>query len=124
MAQLILEKECYELIGLCMEVHRQLGPGFSEAIYKEALEIELKEHEIAFNREKVFRVDYKGHRLKKRYNADFVVYDSIILEAKAVSTIIQEFITITINYLNVSGLKLGIIANFGERSFTYKRVVL
>ena len=123
MAQLILEKECYELIGLCMEVHRQLGPGFSEAIYKEALEIELKNHNIPYEREKVFRVDYKGHRLRKRYNADFVVYNSIILEAKAVSTIIADFINITINYLKISGLNLGVIANFGERSFTYKRVV-
>jgi GxxExxY protein len=123
MAQLILEKECYELIGLCMEVHCQLGPGFSEAIYKEALEIELKNHNIPYEREKVFRVDYKGHRLRKRYNADFVVYNSIILEAKAVSTIIADFITTTINYLKISGLKLGVIANFGERSFTYKRVV-
>jgi PD-(D/E)XK nuclease superfamily len=63
MAELILQKESYELIGLCMEVHRQLGPGFSEAIYKEALEIELQEHNIAYEREKVFRVDYKGHSL-------------------------------------------------------------
>jgi GxxExxY protein len=124
MKQLILEKECHELIGFCMEVHKELGPGFSEAIYKEALEIELKKHEIPYEREKMFRVEYKDCVLKKRYNADFVVYDSIILEAKAVSSIIDEFVRITLNHLKVSGLNLGIIANFGESSFKYRRVVL
>jgi GxxExxY protein len=69
-------------------------------------------------------VEYKGETLKRRYNADFVLYGSIIFEAKAVSSIIDDFIRITINYLKVSGLKLGIIGNFGERSFKYKRVVL
>ncbi len=123
MAELILGKECYELIGLCMEVHRQLGPGFSEAIYKEALEIELKLHDIPYERERLYRVKYKGFTLVKRYNADFVVYDSIILEAKAVAAIIDDFIRKTISYLKVSELHLGIIANFGETSFKYKRVV-
>ena len=123
MAELILAKECYELIGLCMEVHRELGPGFSEAVYKEELEIELKLHNIPYEREKLFRVKYKGFTLVKRYNADFVVYDSIILEAKAVSAIIDDFIRKTVSYLKVSELHLGIIANFGEASFKYKRVV-
>jgi len=123
MAELILAKECYELIGLCMEVHRELGPGFSEAIYKEALEIELKLHNVPYEREKLCRVKYKGFTLVKRYNADFVVYDSIILEAKAVSAIIDDFIRVTVNYLKASELHLGIIANFGEASFKYKRVI-
>jgi len=118
-----LEKELYELIGLCMEVHRELGPGFSEAIYKDALEIELKRHDIPYQREKSFKVFYKDELLPRRYNADFVVHDSIILEAKAVSAIIQDFVRITINYLKVAGLKLGLIANFGESSFRYRRVV-
>jgi len=124
MSDLLLEKECYELIGLCMEVHRELWPGFSEAIYKEALEIELKERDIPYEREKIFKVEYKGRTLRKRYASDFVVYNSIILEAKAVSSLIEQFVTVTINYLKVSGLKLGLIGNFGERSFKYRRVVL
>jgi GxxExxY protein len=124
MSDLFLEKECYELIGLCMEVHRELGPGFSEAIYKEALEIELKERDIPYEREKIFKVEYKGRTLRKRYAADFVVYNLIILEAKAVSSLIEQFVTVTINYLKVSGLNLGLIGNFGERSFKYRRVVL
>jgi GxxExxY protein len=101
MGELLLEKESYELIGLCMEVHRELGPGFSEAIYKEALEIELRERNIPYVREKVFIVKYKGRVLKKKYKADFIVYDTIILEAKAVAAIIDDFIRITINYLKV-----------------------
>ena len=123
MGNLLLEKECYELIGLCMEVHRVLGPGFSEAVYKDALEIELRDHDIPYEREKSFKVQYKGRALKRKYNADFVAYNSIILEAKAVSSIIDDFVKITVNYLKVSGLKLGIIGNFGERSFKYRRVV-
>ena len=119
----MLAKECYELIGLCMEVHRILGPGFSEVIYKDALEFELKNHDIPYSREKLYKVEYKGSMLPSRYKADFVVYDSIILEATAVSSIIDRFIAITINYLKASGVKLGIIANFGERSFKYKRIV-
>jgi GxxExxY protein len=123
MGEILLAKESYELIGLCMEVHRILGPGFSEVIYKDALEFELKNHNIPYSREKLFKVEYKGCTLRNKYKADFVVYDSIILEAKAVSSIIDRFIAITINYLRASGVKLGIIANFGERSFKYKRIV-
>jgi len=123
MSEILLAKESYELIGLCMEVHRILGPGFSEVIYKDALEIELRNHDIPYSREKPFKVDYKGCALRKKYNVDFVVYNSIILEAKAVSSIIDRFVAITISYLKASGLHLGIIANFGEISFKYKRIV-
>ena len=124
MGSLLLEKECYELIGLCMEVHSELGPGFSEAIYKDALEIELRNNNIPYEREKSFKVQYKGETLKWKYNADFIVYNSFILEAKAVSSIIDDFVKVVVNYLKVSGLQLGIIGNFGERSFKYRRVVL
>ena len=124
MGEIILAKECYELIGLCMEVHRELGPGFNEIIYKDALEIELKMHNIPYSREQEFHILYKGHTLPRRYDADFVVYNAIILEAKAVKAIIDDFLGITINYLKASNLNLGIIANFGEKSFKYKRVIL
>jgi len=68
-------------------------------------------------------VEYKGFALAHKFSADFIVYDSIVLEAKAMSMMVDRFISITINYLKASGLKLGIIANFGERSFRHKRVV-
>ena len=106
-----------------MEVHNQLGVGFKEAIYKDALEIEFKAHKIPFIREKQFKIEYKGIVLPRRYPADFIVYDKIILEVKATSFIIDSFVAQTINYLKASGLQLGIIANFGEKSFTSKRVV-
>ena len=123
MGQLLLEKECYEIIGLCMEVHRVLGPGFSEVIYKDALEIELIDHNIPYHREKPYNVLYKERRLKRRYNADFVVYDSLLLEAKAVESIIEDFVTVTINYLKVADLEVGLIVNLGERSLKYRRVI-
>ena len=123
MADLILKEESYKIIGLCMEVHNQLGVGFKEIIYKDALEIEFKSHRVPFTREKQFKIEYKGVILPRRYPADFIVYDKIILEVKVASFIIDNFVAQTINYLKASGLQLGIIANFGEKSFTSKRVV-
>ena len=123
MADIILKNESYKIIGLCMEVHNQLGAGFKEIIYKDALEIELKTHKIPFTREMQFKIEYKGVILPRRYPADFIVYEKIILEVKATSFIIDSFVAQTINYLKASGLQLGIIANFGEKSFTSKRVV-
>ena len=107
-----------------MEVHRAVGPGFSEVVYKDALEMELIDHKIPYSREKVFEIQYKGRTLPRKYNADFVVYNAIILEAKAVKALIEDFMNMTINYLKVSGLNVGLIANFGERSFTFKRIIL
>lgn len=123
MTEIILKEESYKIIGSCMEVHRELGFGFKEIIYKDALEIEFKEGKIPYVREKLYRITYKGKLLPRRYSADFVVYDSIILEVKAMPMIINNFVLQTRNYLKASGIKLGIIANFGENSFNSKRVV-
>jgi GxxExxY protein len=123
MSNLILKEESYELIGICMEVHRELGMGFREIIYKDALEYEFQTKKILFERERGYEILYKTIILPRRYNADFIVYDSIILEVKATSMIATGFVKQTINYLKASGLKLGIIANFGEKSFVSKRVV-
>ena len=123
MPDLILREESYKLIGICMEVHRELGMGFKEGIYKDALEIEFGNNKIQYEREKSFKIEYKGKILKHRYQADFVVFNQIVLEVKATSFIVDSFVAQTINYLKASGLKLGIIANFGEKSLTYKRIV-
>ncbi|MBO9565591.1 MAG: GxxExxY protein [Niastella sp.] len=123
MADIILKDESYKLIGICMEVHRNLGMGFREIVYKDALEVEFKNNFIPFCRERAFKIEYKGLILKHRFYADFIVFDNIVLEVKSSSVIINSFVAQTINYLKASGLKLGIIANFGESSFTYKRVV-
>jgi GxxExxY protein len=106
-----------------MEIHRELGMGFKEIVYKDALEYEFKLKKINFIREKEFKIQYKEIILPHRYHADFIVHDCIILEVKASYMIVNNFVTQTINYLKASGLQLGIIANFGEKSFNSKRVV-
>jgi GxxExxY protein len=123
MSEIILKEESYKIIGACMEVHKELGFGFKEIIYKDALEIEFKSLKIPYQREKLYKVEYKGKILSRKYPADFVVYDSIILEVKALPMIINNFVLQTRNYLKASGIRLGIIVNFGERSLKYKRVV-
>ena len=123
MADIILKDESYKIIGACMEVHRELGFGFKEIIYKDALEIEFKTQAIPYLREKSYKIEYKGKVLPRKYYADFVVFESIILEVKAMPLIINNFVLQTRNYLKASGIRLGIIANFGEKSFNSKRVV-
>ena len=123
MAEVLFREESYQIIGCCIEVYNELGCGFREVIYKEALEIELKARKIPFAREKPFKIDYKGIILPKTYNADFILYDSIILEVKSARSIITDFLYQTRNYLKASGFHLGIIANFGETNFRSERVL-
>ena len=123
MAEIIFKEESYKIIGACMEVHKVLGMGFKEIIYKDALELEFQSLNITYIREKQYRIEYKGKVLPRKYSADFVVYQSIMLEVKSTPFIINSFVIQTINYLKASGIKLGIIANFGEKSLNYKRVV-
>lgn len=117
-------EEYYKIIGLCMEVHKVLGGGLLEAVYKEALEIEFKNHGIPYEREKEFKIYYKDTLLKKKFYADFVVCNDIILEVKATKLIIDENIVQTLNYLAITKYKLGIIANFSTKSLQQKRLVL
>jgi GxxExxY protein len=123
MADIILKDESYKLIGLCMEVHCELGMGFKEVIYQDALDLELKANGVPFKREVTYKVTYKGQILKHHFVADFVVFDSLILELKASVAIAEQYTAQTISYLKASGIKLGIIVNFGESSLKYKRVV-
>ncbi|SHG00398.1 GxxExxY protein [Flavobacterium fluvii] len=122
--ELYKQDEYYKIIGLCMEVHRVLGGGLLEAVYKEALEIEFNLHNIPYEREKEFTIDYKGHQLKKKFYADFVVYDEIILEIKAAKLIADEYIAQTLNYMTITKSGLGILANFSHKSLLHKRVVI
>ena len=121
---LIFKEEAYKIIGICMEVHNNLGAGFLEIVYKDALEYELKRTGIFYEREKEYLVNYKGIILPHRFYADFVVFDEIILEVKGKSGIAEEDLAQAINYLKVSGNKLALIVNFGELKLRYKRVVL
>ena len=123
MPDIILKDESFRIIGICMEVHRELGFGFKEAVYKEVLDLEFRNRDILYEREKLFRIEYKGEYLRHKYSADFIVYDQIVLEIKASNCIIERFVGQTINYLKASGLKPGIIANFGEKSFVSGRIL-
>jgi GxxExxY protein len=119
-----LEKLSYELNGLAMRVHRELGHGFNDVVYKDALEIEFDEAGIIYEREKSFPVFYRGIRLEHRYRADFIACDKIVIEVKAQKGIADENCKQVINYLAVSKCKLGLIYNFGTPSLGVKRVIL
>ena len=124
MTNIILKQESYTLMGICMEVHNQLGAGFLEIVYKDALEYELKRAGIPFEREKMYEVRYKDVILPHKFYADFVVFNSIILEVKGVNAISDSAIAQAINYVKVSNNPLAIIVNFGELKLNYKRIVL
>lgn len=117
------EAETYKIIGLCMEVHNNLGKGFSEIVYKDALEIELRDSDILYEREKEYSVNYKGIVLPHKFYADFVVFDSVILEIKSVQHMVDEHIAQTLNYLKVSQNKVALIVNFNNDKLQYKRLV-
>lgn len=104
-------------------MHRILGHGFKEAVYQDALELELKRREIPFVREKRYSIIYKDKQLRHFYVADFVVYDTIILELKIGGYIGEPYLKQTLNYLKASGLRLGIVINFGTPSLEYQRVI-
>ena len=106
-----------------MDVHNHLGKGFSEIVYKDALEYEFKKQNIPFQREREFAVNYKEIILPHKFYADFVVWDKIILEVKNVSQLNSNHLEQTLNYLSVSKSKLGILVNFRERQLEYKRVL-
>ena len=111
------------IIGLCMKVHSSLGFGFLEAVYQETLEYEFKRNNIVFESEKELVIVYDGYQLKKTYNSDFVCYDKIILELKAVDNISNEHISQVLNYLKATNFKIGLLINFGSKSLQFKRVI-
>ncbi len=119
-----LKDETYVLIGICMDVHRTLGNGFLEIVYKDAIQFELMRKEITFGREVQYSIKYKDSILPHKFYADFVVRDKIILEIKAVEGgLANDQIAQTINYLKVSGCEVGLLVNFGRKSLEYKRLI-
>lgn len=121
---IIYKNESYDIIGACMEVHKNLGCGFLEAVYQEALAIEFNRRKIPFEQEKHLKITYKGTILQKEYIADFICYDQIIIEVKALSKLLPEHLAQTMNYLKITDFKLGLLVNFGTTSLQYKRVLL
>lgn len=124
MPNIIYKTESYTLLGILFDVHNNLGKGFLEIVYKDAIEYELKKSKILFDREKEYTVRYKEIILNHKFFADFVIYDKFILEVKSCSSITDSHIAQAMNYLKVSGNKIAIIANFNKDSLEYRRIVL
>ena len=118
------DPQTYAIIGACMAVHNELGPGFLEAVYQEALAIEFTRRGIPFVREKPLIIVYSGQQLATRYDADFYCYESIILELKALSELIPKHHAQTIHYLKATRSERGLLVNFGAPRLEYKRFVL
>ena len=123
--ELLFKDEVFEIIGAAIEVHKELGNGFLEPVYQEALEIEFTLRKIPFEAQKRLQLFYKGVQLKKEYIPDFVCYDKIIVEIKALDRLSNIEIAQLINYLKATKLKLGILINFGSQGkLEWKRFVV
>jgi GxxExxY protein len=120
---ILYEKEVYAIIGAAMTVHNELGPGFFEAVYQEALEIEFSSKHIPAQKEVPLQIYYKDTLLSKYYIADFLCFDKIIVETKALSKLSTEHQAQVLNYLKATGLKLGVLINFGQSKLEYKRII-
>ena len=125
MADLICKDESYKIMGACFEVYQTLGRGFLEPVYQECLEIEFADRGIPFVPQRKLRIVYKKRTLKRFYKADFVCYHKIIVEVKAISQLVDEHRAQTFNYLRATGMRLGILVNFGAHpKLEYHRIVL
>ena len=124
MTELIYRDEVYEIVGAAMEVHKELGCGFLEAVYQEGFLIELRGKKMPFESQKQLAIYYKGKRLEKEYYADVVCYGKIIVELKALDRLTSKEESQILNYLKASGLKVGVLINFGATSLEWKRFVL
>jgi GxxExxY protein len=121
--KLLYEEETYRIIGAAMEVHKELGAGFLEPVYQEALEVEFVQQGIPYIKETQLPITYKGKTLKKLYIADFVCYNKIIVELKSLKTLTSEHQAQVLNYLKATGMELGLLFNFGQGSLEHKRII-
>ena len=117
------DEQTYAIIGAAMEAHRELGFGFLEAVYQDALAAELGSRQIPFEREVTLPVFYKGQKLPSSYRADFICFDEVLVEIKALGRLTGVEEAQTINYLKITGLSRALLLNFGARSLEYKRLV-
>lgn len=121
---IVYKTESYSIIGACFEVQNEEGSGFAEAVYQECLEIEFGLQQIPFVSQPELELSYKGRNLKSRYKPDFVCFEKIILELKAVSKLTDEHRAQVHNYLKATGFKLGLLVNFGSHpKLEYERIV-
>ncbi|MBA7515030.1 hypothetical protein ES705_07068 [subsurface metagenome] len=118
-----LKEITYQIIGIAMKIHKQLGPGFLEAVYEEALIIEFRKNKIEFKNQVSLNIYYKGYKLKKKYRADFIINDKILVEVKKIGRLTKIDEMQMINYLKAANLKVGLLLNFGGTSLQWKRIV-
>ena len=118
------DQRTHAIIGAAMEVHGQLGGGFLESVYQEALEIEFQAREIPFHREVALPVSYKGRQLGTAYRADFICYDGVVVEVKALRKLSNTERSQLLNYLKAAGIRVGLLLNFGSPSLEYRRLVM
>ncbi len=119
------EEKTYNILGACFRVYKNIGCGFLEAVYQECLEIEFEIRKIPFTSQPLLNIRYCGKKLKQFYQPDFIVYDTVILEIKALSNLADEHQAQLLNYLNASQLEVGLLVNFGHYpKVEYKRMVL
>lgn len=123
MEHFLYQEESYKIRGAIYAVHRELGCGFLERVYQDALECEFQERGISYEREKEIQVMYKGKPLGNPYRADFVCYGKIIVELKALSELDGTHRAQVINYLKATKMKLGLLVNFGEISAKVERIL-
>ena len=119
--ELILKDEVYHIVGAAVNVSRELGCGFLEAVYQEALEMEFADCNVPFEPQKRINISYKNRMLKREYVADFICYDKIIVEIKAIKSITEIEEAQLLNYLKATKLPLGLIINFGHPKMEWKR---
>ena len=119
----VQDPKTHAIIGAAMEVHRQLGSGFLEAVYQEALEIEFRERDIPSRSQPLVQITYKGQPLKKTYQPDYICFESIVVELKALAKLTGTEVSQMINYLKATGTKTGLLLNFGSKSLEFKRIV-
>lgn len=122
--ELILKEEVYSIVGCAIEVHKELGFGFLEAVYQEAMELELTQRKIPFDAQLSLAISYKGQRLRKEYNADLICYAQIIVELKALERLSGREEAQLLNYLKATGYRVGLLINFGNSpKLEWKRFV-
>jgi len=122
---MLYEELTYEIQGACFEVYKTMGCGFLEPVYQECLEIEFADRGIPFESQKELDLEYKGKRLKQRYVPDFVCYEKIVVELKALDKITSEHKAQLLNYLHASDMRLGLLVNFGHHpKLEWKRMII
>ncbi len=119
-----LEEETYRILGACFEVYNEMGCGFLEPVYQECLEMGLRLQEIPAESQVILELEYKGKTLEKRYQADFICFDTVVVEIKAVSRLATEHEAQLLNYMNAGRFEVGLLINFGHHpKLEYTRFV-